>query len=173
MKKSPVPFRLQFSPKDILVYASRYPSAEDADAMEAGRQINEGRCTRRNLETIFRWKTGGRGITRLQKNTDAEIADALSLAVAAKTERSSIAILIGLCGVAVPVASAILTAINPDKYTIIDFRALEALGTDSKNRTIDFYLKYLDACRCLSQRHGITLRELDRALWQWSSKRHD
>src|SRR3989344_1974542 len=164
-------FRLQFNPKDISVYASRYSSAEDVGAMEAGKQINKGRYTRRNLEIIFRWKIGGRGITRLQKNTDAEIADALALAVAAKTERSSIAVLLGLCGVAVPVASAILTAINPDKYTLIDFRALEALGTDSKDRTVDFYLKYLDACRHLSQRHGVTLRKLDRALWQWSSER--
>lgn len=171
MKKSLVSFQLQFNPKDIITYAGRYSFAEDESAMNAGRRITQGEYTRSNLVTIFQWKTRGRGIARIQKNTDIEIADALALAVAAKTERSAIAVLLGLYGIAVPVASAILTAINPDRYTIIDFRALEALGTDSKDRTVDFYLKYLNACRQLSQQHRVKLRELDRALWQWSSER--
>jgi hypothetical protein len=70
--------------------------------------------------------------------------------------------------VAVPVASAILTAIDPDKYAVIDFRALEALGSTSKDRTVNFYLDYLDSCRQLATEHRVTPRDLDRALWQWS-----
>jgi hypothetical protein len=82
-------------------------------------------------------------------------------------------VLCGLSGVAVPVASAILTAIDPTKYTIIDFRALEALGTVTTERSVGFYLKYLCVCRNLAERHGIGLRDLDRALWQWSADRAD
>jgi hypothetical protein len=70
----------------------------------------------------------------------------------------------------VPVASAILTAIDPERYTVIDFRALEALGNKSNDRTVNFYLAYLDACRQLAQEHQVSLRDLDRALWQWSSE---
>jgi hypothetical protein len=123
------------------------------------------------LVTIFKWKTKGRGKTRLRKNSDAEIADALNLASHAETERAAVAVLLGLHGVQVPVASAILTAIDPERYTVIDFRALESLGCDSKDRSVNFYLAYLKTCRHLASKHKVTLRNLDRALWQWSSER--
>jgi hypothetical protein len=164
-------FQLQFHPADIAALAERYGPRQDDDALTAGCRIRNGASTRANFETIVRWKTGGRGITRLARNTDEEIADALSLAVRAKTARAAVAILVGLDGVAVPVASAILTTIDPERHTVIDFRALEALGCKSKDRTIDFYLVYLEACQSLAKTRRVSLRKLDRALWQWSSER--
>jgi len=68
----------------------------------------------------------------------------------------------------VPVASAVLTAINPERFTIIDFRSLEALGAETKDRSVGFYLEYLDYCRNLVRENRTELRTLDRALWQWS-----
>jgi hypothetical protein len=109
-------------------------------------------------------------MSRPRKNSDDEIADASTLATAATTERAAISVLCGLQGVDVPVASAILTAIDPERYTVIDFRALEALGSSSKDRSVNFYLAYLDACRRLAKMHHVSLRDLDRALWQWSSE---
>jgi hypothetical protein len=100
-------FQLQFHPADIAALAERYGPRQDDDALTAGCRIRNGASTRANFETIVRWKTGGRGITRLARNTDEEIADALSLAVRAKTARAAVAVLVGLDGVAVPVASAI------------------------------------------------------------------
>lgn len=67
-------------------------------------------------------------------------------------------------------ASAILTAIDPERYTVIDFRALEALGNMANDCSVNFYLNYLDACRRLAKGHDVSLRDLDRALWQWSSE---
>jgi hypothetical protein len=104
-------------------------------------------------------------------NTDEEVEDALRTAVEAKTERTAISVLIGLYGVEIPVASAVLTAIAPNRYTIIDYRALEALGETRTWHTIDSYLAYLGCCRKLACENGVTLRELDRALWQWSVER--
>ena len=127
-----------------------------------------GDYTRSNIGRIFDWKTGGRGESRLQRNSDEEIADALRLAVSAKTERAADAVLLGLQGVLAPVASAILTAIDPERYTVIDFRALEALGSKSKDRSVNFYLAYLTRCRQLAKAHHVALRDFDRALWQWS-----
>jgi hypothetical protein len=71
----------------------------------------------------------------------------------------------------VPVASAVLTAINPERYTIIDFRALESLGINDYNLTVDYYLDYLKQCRELAGQHSVSLRDLDRALWQWSKEK--
>ena len=164
-------FELQFPTAEIPVVAQRYRYAEDTDATEAGRRISRGEYSLRHLEAIFRWKTKGRGISRLKRNSLVEVADALQLATAAKTERAAMAVLVGLYGVQVPVASAVLTAINPKRYTIIDFRALEALGVNTYVPTIDFYLSYLTFCRELASRCRVDLRTLDRALWQWSKER--
>lgn len=165
-------FKLQFEPVRLPELAARYPAAEDAKALAAGTRIRGGTYTRQELDDIFDWKTKGRGRSRLTLNTDAEIADALKLASQAATERAALAVLCGLHGVDVPVASAILTALDPKRYTIIDFRALEALGCASGNRSVPFYLGYLEACRMLASTHKVSLRNFDRALWKWSNEQH-
>jgi hypothetical protein len=170
-KSSGYPFVLQFDPQEIDRLAERYNYPSDAPVLDGGRRIRSGNFKRADVEAIFDWKTKGRGRSRLKKNSDEEIKDALSLAIQAKTARAAISVLSGLRGIDVPVASAILTAIDPERFTVIDFRALEALGCDSKNRSVDFYLEYLEACCLLSRRHHVGLRKLDRALWQWSKER--
>ena len=162
--------KLQFDSSLISEIAIRYSFQEDVEALEAGKKIKSREYTRENLRKIFEWKTNGRGRSRLEKNSDEDIADALRLAVEAKTDRAAIAVLMGLSGVQVAVASAILTAIDPERFTIIDFRALEALGISQPVISINFYLKYLDNCRDLARKNNVSLRTLDRALWQWSKE---
>jgi hypothetical protein len=162
-------FQLQFSRSEIRPLAGRYNYRRaEEHAMSAGKRIARGEYTRQNLQIIFEWKTGGRGKSRLQVNTNTEIEDALRSAVEAKSERTAIAVLSGLFGVDIPVASAVLTAINPERFTIIDYRALQALGQDRNQHTIGQYLAYFLRCRELARENDVTLRELDRALWQWS-----
>lgn len=163
-------FILQFDPAKLREIASRYPAGEDAKALAAGVRIRAGTYTRVELIEIFEWKTKGRGKSRLALNTDAEITDALELASQAATDRAALAVLCGLHGVDVPVASAILTAIDPLRFTVIDFRALAALGCSTIDRSVPSYLAYLQACRVLAAAHKASLRDLDRALWQWSSE---
>ena len=165
-----IEFKLAFDPSLIPVLATRYDYADDTQALRAGARIRNGEYTRVNLLKIIKWKNG-RGVSHLKRNSDDEIADALNLAVAAKTDRAAAAVLTALHGVQVPVASAILTTIDPERFTIIDFRALEALGVKKSNITIDFYLSYLKQCRKLARINKVPLRELDRALWQWSKEK--
>jgi len=167
-------FVLQFDVSEIPRLAARYlvdDQGADDEALRAGREISSGSYSRDNLQVIFRWKTGGRGISRLNRNTDEEIADALQLAVRAAADRSAVAVLCGLNGV--PVASAILTVINPERFTIIDFRALESLGITDRQAyyTIDFLIDYIQFCRGLASQCRVGLRTLDRALWQWSKEK--
>ena len=162
-------FKPKFARSEAAALASAYSFRDDSLALDAGRAIARGECTLEHLQTIFRWKTKDRGRTRLLRNSDIEINDALNLAVDAETPRAAIAVLIGLCGVGIPVASAIMTAVYPDRYTIIDFRALHSLSVHSYNCTVDFYLDYLRFCQSLSIEWHMSLRNLDRALWQWSS----
>jgi hypothetical protein len=161
-------FVLQFDPSEIARLAARYGYQQDDEALRAGSSIAAGNYTRENLNVIVRWKSTRRAAL-IDDNTDAEIAKALRFAADIRTsEKLAVEILDALHGVGVPVASAILTTIHPTKYTVIDFRALESLGVSKWNQSVDFYLSYLRACSALAVKHKVSLRTLDRALWQWS-----
>jgi len=168
---SPNRFVLQFALSDLAGLATRYGYRQDEGAFAAGRNIVNGNYGRENLKVIVRWKSA-RKIGFIDDNTDAEIAHALRFASAPGiSENSAVEILDKLHGVGVPMASAILTTIRPDKYTIIDFRALEALGiTRWPSGSVRFYLDYLRECRELARKLNVDLRTLDRALWQWSKE---
>jgi hypothetical protein len=161
----------QLTQSEAVWLSSQYPAAEDSKPLAAGRAISEGDVSRGNLQIIVRWKTNDRGKSRLAQNSDLEVRDALRLAVSAQTPRAAIAVLTGLSGVDTPVASAVMTAISPEKYTVLDFRALEALGNPTRNRSVLFYVAYLNFCVGLASRWRMSLRELDRGLWQWSATR--
>lgn len=164
-------FALQFDPSEIPALAARYGYEQDNEVLAAGARIASGDYGRENLKVIVRWKSARR-IAFIDHNTDSEIARALRFASNERTsEGSAIETLDGLHGVGVPMASAILTAVFPTKYTIIDVRALESLGvTQWPNDSAEYYMRYLQKCRELAHRYNVPLRTLDRALWQWSKE---
>jgi hypothetical protein len=171
----PYKFVLQFTAPGIpALVARRLTNVDEENAFEAGRRIAGGDYQRQNLEVIVDWKIPNfylaRVMSRLSYNTDADIATALSSAVSASSEKSAVEILDRLHGVGVPTASAILTTILPEKYTIIDVYALKALGvTDELKDKVDYYLAYLTKCRELAHQFNVTLRTMDHALWQWGN----
>jgi hypothetical protein len=166
--KPPPQFALQFAPSEIDALAERYSYAQDDPALSAGKRIASGEYDRNNLRVIVNWKSSRRAAL-IDDNSDEDIAVALQFASAPATpEAMSIAVLTALHGVGIPMASAILTAINPERFTILDFRALHSLGVQKWRETTGFYVRYLNACRELAAKHGKSLRTLDRALWQWS-----
>lgn len=173
LKTDPFNFVLQFLPSEIdSLVARRLTNVEEEKAMAAGCEIAAGDFNRENLNVIVRWKMEGVHLTRVMsyvdQNTEADIDHALSSAVSAGTEREAIEVLDRLHGVGVPVASAIMTTIDPVRYTIIDIYALRSFGiSDAPTNSVDYYLTYLRKCRELAQQLKISLRTLDHALWQW------
>jgi len=169
MKSYQSVFKPKFTDAQVPALVKAYGPESDDDALRAGQGIASGTYSLENIKSIFKWKTNGRGISRQENNKPGEIADALRLAAQAETERSAMAVLCGLNGVGVPVASAILTAMFPTRFTVIDFRALQSLGCENDDDgTINFYLLYLNACKDWAEQYKCTLRNLDRALWQYS-----
>lgn len=165
-------FQLMFPIETVQYWADRYAYRKaDTRAFEAGKKIREGDYSRSNLQEIVNWKSERRKAL-IADNSDGEIRDALTLALLAKEPRSALAVLMGLSGVALPMASAILTAIDQDTYTIADYRAMEALGEpDADYYNLNMYLHdYLPMCRRLAAEAGVSLRTLDKALWTWSEK---
>lgn len=182
-------FDLKVPKNDLDLWAEKYwndgNGKDEKDAFDAGKRILRGGLSedelKDNLKKIVYWKSP-RVVHHIDSNPPEKVREALDKATApATTVQEAFEVLIGLRGVGVPVASAILTAIFPDRYTVIDFRALEALGHDAAG--IEFYQQYLEFCRQLAEsgvvrlqtnRPGPTpLRALDRALWQWSASKGD
>ena len=116
------------------------------------------------------WKTV-RSRPKVAANTEAAIVEATGRALAATDEAARIGALLELEGVGVPTASTLLYFAFPDDYPILDVRALESLGVKSRSTyPVRFWLEYLDACRMLARRAGVSIRTLDKALWQYSKE---
>jgi len=179
-------FELQPAESDLQQLAEQYwQEAGERErqleraAFEAGEAIREGDYSLPNLETIVQWKSE-RVVHLLIGNSKEHIKDAL--AIAASPEASTgdaVRALIGLRGVDISIASAILAAIFPERYAVLDMRALEALG--HARHDVEFYEKYLACFQKLVER-GIVqphpdlpgptpMHALERALWEWSKSR--
>ncbi|MEK7172399.1 MAG: hypothetical protein AAB740_00260 [Patescibacteria group bacterium] len=77
----------------------------------------------------------------------------------------------GLRGVSYPVASVILHFAFPNKYPILDFRAIWSLGWEQpKYYTFNFYQKYCNEVKKISKRTGEDIRKIDKALWEYSKE---
>jgi thermostable 8-oxoguanine DNA glycosylase len=169
----PYNFALQFSGSEIEgLVARRLTNVDEKNALEAGRSIAAGNLTRDNLNVIVSWKMEGvhhsRVMSYLGQNKDDAIVHALNSAAKAGTEAEAIETLDRLHGVGIPVASAILTMINPNKYAIIDVYALRSLGIeDGPTDRTEYYIAYLRKCRELAEELRMPLRILDHAMWQW------
>jgi hypothetical protein len=176
-------FNLQFPTSDIPALAAAYEKTQGAADDEAfahaakivARAGAHTKETRVDLLVVMRWKSGRR-VGLLEGNTDEEVFEALDIAMDPEVqERTAIAVLRGLDGVDVRMASAILTALQgydgEECFTILDVRALESLGVTASSYSIGFYLDYLDAIFQIKEETGYSLRMIDRALWQWSANR--
>jgi hypothetical protein len=176
-------FQLQPAESELQQLAEQYwqeagekEHALEKAAFEAGEAIRNGDYSLANLEAIVRWKSE-RVVHYLIGNSTEKIRIALAVAASPDaTTEAAVKALTELHGVDLPVASAVLAAIFPDRYTVLDFRALEALG--HARHDIHFYEEYLDFCKRLAESQIVhpqselpaptPLRTLERALWEWS-----
>jgi hypothetical protein len=145
-------------------------------AFEAGDAIRNGDYSLSNLEAIVRWKSE-RAVQVLIGNSNEKIRRALAVAASPESStETAVKALLDLHGIDIVLASAVLAAIFPERYTVLDFRTLEALG--HARHDVRFYEEYLAFCKRLAESNIVTpqselpaptpLRTIDRALWEWS-----
>jgi hypothetical protein len=176
-------FQLQPAEADLQELAEQYwqKAGEkqhelETAAFEAGEAIRNGDYSLANLEAIVRWKSE-RLVHYLIGNSNEKIRRVLAVAASPESStESAVKALLELHGVDITVASAILAAIYPERYTVLDFRALEALGHAPHD--VHFYEEYLAFCKRLAESNIVRpqselpaptpLRAIDRALWEWS-----
>lgn len=129
-----------------------------------------GYYTKEELVEVCRWKSP-RSQSLVAKNPEGFVESVTRTALSTDDERLRIEVLTLLKGVSWPTASALLHFGTPNLYPILDFRAIWSLSIDTAPAyNFDFWWEYTTTCRQLAQQAAVSMRSLDRALWQFARK---
>ena len=161
--------KLRIPPHALRSYQERYDYTADPK-LEHIRVVakSQGHLTVGQLHEIALWKSKRRAAL-VKTNPEGFVREITSFAFTAEYERSRVGALVLLRGVQFPTASVILHFCVDSTYPILDFRAIWSLGLDKPAfYTPDYWEKYTEVCRSLAAKHGLSVRELDMALWQYS-----
>ena len=172
-----VRMKLRFSPTEIVTLSEEYESnlrTRDRRLTDAITQTvfpayaTNGFLTKNEFLTVCNWKTP-RSRPRCESNDVELVREISELARTVESEQLRIEIWTLLSGVKWPTASVFLHFAFPNRYPILDFRALWSLHENvPKQYGFRFWWRYTLVCRELSHTHGVSLRVLDQALWQYS-----
>ncbi len=124
------------------------------------------------LEKVCYWKSP-RAIHYIRANSAAAVKKVTAKALACEDEQERIEILITLKGVSFPMASALLTLLNPEQYGVIDIRVWQLLqyfglvegNLRGTNFTTVQWLGFLSALRGIATRHKVKVRDAERTLF--------
>jgi hypothetical protein len=165
-------YTLRVPPQKLRHYQEKYNYKAEA-RLEKFRRIGpqQGYLTVSQLHEICHWKSKRRAA--LAKTNPVNLVKELTaFAFSAKCETSRLGALTLLEGVHFPTASVILHFCVDQSYPILDLRALWSLSIEKPSQyTFRFWEKYVGVCRAVAKRHGMSVRELDMALWQFSKDR--
>ena len=117
------------------------------------------------------WKTP-RSRPRCEANDADYVEEVTRAAFGSKNERFKIDALRLLSGVEWPTASVLLHFCDEGRYPILDVRALWSLGIrKAPSYGFAFWREYTNFLRGVSSDATVSMRTLDRALWQYSKER--
>jgi hypothetical protein len=174
------------SSDQVRALAARYLQSRalitDDECLRAGFELLNGRELRLNLRLIFQWKLQSfikrfrwvrefpDEIKMPNESLERILAIIKSASAGEEAALNALQELDRLKFVNVPVASALLMAVYPDEFTVIDRQAYKTLGAEFIE-PIPYaeYLHYVRFCRNEAKSLGVSLRNYDRALWQAGS----
>jgi hypothetical protein len=171
----PTEFRLRFPLSEVEFWAARYPSSDDAGVEAIGEDARRrGWYTRDEFLAVMRWRSA-RTHSLCERNTEAAVVKATKSALYVHDQPSRVRALTALQGVGLPSASILLHFGHRDPYPILDDRALWSLGVDPLPTSYSFELwwQYARTCRALADEAGVSMRTLQRALWQYSNEHQE
>jgi hypothetical protein len=131
-----------------------------------------GSFTRAEFSKMCRWKSP-RARHLWEANSAARIRAVSRQVLTTRSERRRMELLTGLRGVGVPMASAILTLLDPRRYGVLDIRAwqllfaIRSVGANQRGQgfTIAQWEQYLDALRSHARRLRTTARAIEYTLF--------
>lgn len=163
-------FKLRFPASAIEKWADAFPDASDSliEKAIAPAARRQGYLTRDQFLRIAEWKSA-RSRSRCEKNDSQYVEAVTRAALGSKNERFKIQALRLLEGVEWPTASVILHFCDRGRYPILDVRALWSAGLDAPpSYSFPLWMEYTDFLRGVSADAGVSMRTLDKALWQYS-----
>ncbi|MBI3025181.1 MAG: hypothetical protein HYY66_05805 [Candidatus Tectomicrobia bacterium] len=173
-------FRLRFPADKIQPLAERYWKYSKETERNREKEIEEKiepkvrerrYYTRSEFLVLARWKSQ-RPLKHYKKNSEEYVQEVTRIALSSSNERIRVGSLMLLDGVSWPVASVLPHFGVRDRYPILDFRALWSLKVKvPKQYDFPFWWAYTLHCRCLADEHKVSMRTLDRALWQHSKEK--
>lgn len=164
-------FKLRFPKSQVERWANRY-AYSDGDALPlkvAPAPKKRGYFKKSEFVALTTWKS-----PRTQKHCKSNPAEFIrsvtETALSTKDERLRIEVLTLLAGVKWPTASVILHFCASEPYPILDYRALWSLScaVPDEGYKFDLWRSYCEVTRELAASLGVSMRVLDRALWQYS-----
>ena len=161
------PRTLRISKGWIEAWAAEYG---DYDSSRVDDLSGKARPTYDDIERVYRWKSS-RSVGHFLDNDPEHVVSAVRSALRAKGDAAALARVEILNGVKARTGSALLAIFRPDRYTVMDWRAretLEAFGHLQELRRASWtnvWPEYMNLCRDIASRTGVSLRDLDRALW--------
>lgn len=163
-------FQLRFPVRDIASWAKRFEDDEKAILPIVPAVRRRGFLTKKEFLVVCRWKSP-RSQPRCRTNSPEFICEVTKCALSTPGEQLRVEVLTLLNGVSWPTASVILHFFHSDDYPILDVRALWSLEVDvPQHYEFGLWQAYTSYCRKLSRLSGVSMRALDRALWQFSKE---
>jgi hypothetical protein len=130
--------------------------------------------TRADLAWIGEWKTP-RIRPQIARNTEAGVRGVTAAAFLVGDEARRVRLLLGLPGVGLAVASVVLHFAWPERYPVYDVRVLAALRRLGIRERFppspDGWRRYVVRLRGLARASRVSMRTLDKALWQIGAAR--
>jgi len=131
-----------------------------------------GAFTRAEFRLMCRWKSP-RARHLWETSSPACIRTVSRAVLATRSERRRMELLTGLPGVGIPIASAILTLIDPRRYGVLDIRAWQLLfslrsvtaNARGQGFTLVQWEQYLSALRRHARRLGVSARTIEYTLF--------
>jgi hypothetical protein len=156
--------------KDHLVLRENPETAKLIRELKQARR--RGYLTTAELEKICRWKSA-RAIHHIKKNSAVRVRTATRRALATQDEGRCLEALMSLDGVSLPMASAVLTLLNPRRYGVIDIRVwqlLYGMGAVTKNPsgvgfTFSHWHQFLMIIRQFAEEFHVSARDIEMSLF--------
>lgn len=139
-----------------------------------------GWLTKNDLVKVCYWKSP-RAIHYINSNSPKAIKETTALALSSRNEKVKISLLTTLNGVSVPMASSLLTLVNPQRYGVMDIRVWELLyrhgivTTNAKASGFkhEEWLQLLDVLRYFSKKLNVSARDVERTLFLIHKKQQE
>ena len=169
MKSSEFNFDREF----IEHWSSKYEYRGQNKVTRLVKQVRKrGYLRKGELNTVGKWKSP-RSAGSIENNERLFVKEVTRFALSTRCDRAAIESLTILDGVGAPTASVILHFFHKRDYPILDFRALWSVSLidgDKYNYSYALWSKYVEYCREQAADAGVSMRILDRALWQYSKR---